>query len=298
MRKMLCALSVMLCVFVGPQAGFALGIRLDGGWQASLASMQMPPGSQTGIALNQDIILALLAYATASGPGAELLDFTTRIGAGVERSAAGIDDNPLTDLFADIEARLGIMAATVVAQSFDRLIISLGPNLLADVEPIRLPLEVGFDIDNGRADVASVDIPIGPYILDIGNTHNVGDGEFARVVLGLVDSDGDDNDLEQILNEITTGTSGANLDFEREPGIVGVDLLKVDQALAYFVLGFEDGGLIDELTFTGPGTAALLSHFELGGEGAAPVPEPATMLLLSVGLVALAGWGRKKMQKS
>lgn len=295
MKKILCALGVMLCVFVIPRAGFALGIRLDGGGQASLASLQPSPGSQADIGLDQSILLPLLADVTASGPGAELLDFTTRIGAGVERSAAGIDDNPLTDLITDIQKRVGPWAAAVVTQSFDRLIAALGPNLLADVDPIALP--PGFDIDNGRADVASVAIPMGPYILDIGNTHNVGDGEFARVVLGLVDSDGDDNDLEQILNEITTGTSGANLDFEREPGIVGVDLLEVDEALAYFVLGFEDGDAIDVLSFNGPGTAAVLAQFDFGGNGAAPVPEPATMLLLSIGLLALAGVGRKRMLK-
>lgn len=296
MRKLFCTLGVMLCVLVLPQAAFSLGIGLDGDWQASLASMQTSQGIQTDIVRNQDILLALLSYVTASGPGADLLDFTTRIAVGVERSAADIGDNPLTDLIADIEVRMGPFAAIVATQSFDRLITTLGPNLLADVDPIRLTLQ-GFDIDNGSPDVASVDIPLGPYILDIGNTHNVGNGEFARVVLGLVDSDGDDNDLEQILNEITTGTSGANLDFEREPGIVGVDLLEVDDALAYFVLGIEDGGYIDRLQFAGPGTTAVLANLDFGGEGAAPVPEPATLLLLSAGLLMIAGMGRKKLLK-
>ena len=58
---------------------------------------------------------------------------------------------------------------------------------MADVDLITLP--PAFDVNNGRADVANTWIPDGPYILDIGPTQNVGDGEFARVILGLVDSD-------------------------------------------------------------------------------------------------------------
>lgn len=129
----------------------------------------------------------------------------------VERSAAGIEDNPLTDIIEAVREAYGDEAAAAVLHFFDRLVAELGPDLLADVDPIILPPEL--DVDNGLPDEKTVPLTTGAYILDIGTTENVGDREFCRIVLGLVDSD-DDNDAEQLLNEIVTGTSGANLDFE------------------------------------------------------------------------------------
>lgn len=207
--------------------------------------------------METDIGLADI-YAIAGGSLANLLTLATNVGVGVERSAYGDEDTPLTDLIDDIEQRFGSEAAFVVAQGFELLIAELGPSLLADVDPIVLP--PAFDIDNGRADIATVYLPTGPYILDIGTTQNVGDGEFARVVLGLVDSDGDDNDLEQLLNEIMTGHSGANLDFEFVPGIVGVEL--VDLSLDEVTFALEDGGATDLLTLKGEGVEAVLAGLD------------------------------------
>jgi hypothetical protein len=187
-----------------------------------------------------------------------LLTLSTRVGVGVERSAFGKEDTPLDAFVDDVGRTAGPEAAARVDQGFDRLIEVLGPNLLADVEPIVLP--PAFDVDNGRSDTASVSLPEGPYILDIGTTENVGDGEFARTVLGLVDSDGDDNDAEQILREFVTGRSGANLDLEREPGIVGVELS--DLTRESYTIAIEDAGATDVLTLGGPGAAAAIAALD------------------------------------
>ncbi len=186
-----------------------------------------------------------------------ILTFATNIGVGVERSAIGIEPNPLTDLVDDVGLRFGNTAATIVDYAFDQLIETLGPNLLADVEPITLTPD--FDIDNGQEDVETVWLPDDPYILDIGTTQNVGNGEFSRVVLGAIDRDSDDDDMTQILAEHFTGNSGANLDFESQPGIDGVQV--VDVTPTEFTLLIEDDTATDRLTFTGPGAEAALAEF-------------------------------------
>jgi hypothetical protein len=250
----------MLLILSGPKASLALGM------------------------IDEELFVEFIAWVTAPGMPLEgLLHDTTIIAVGVERQAAGIEDNPLADLIDDVEAQYGSIVANIVEQAFDNLIEQLGPNLIADVDPIVLPPD--FDVDNGLPDVATVLLPIGPYILDIGPTHNVGDGELARIVMGLVDSDGDDNDAEQILYEMFTGTSGAHLDFEEELGIVGVDLLLDLNSLDEFTLVLEDGDVSDILTLAGPGVEAVLA--KLDAEGVL-IPEPGTGLLLGLGLIALA----------
>jgi hypothetical protein len=55
--------------------------------------------------------------------------------------------------------------------------------------------------------------------------------------------------------------------------------------------------LFDKLVFTdGSKGWWLMDDFNFSTEGA-PVPEPATMLLLGSGLVGLAGFGRRKLFK-
>ena len=59
-----------------------------------------------------------------------------------------------------------------------------------------------------------------------------------------------------------------------------------------------------DLSFLAPGTD-FTSHFTMGcgndnlmGQGTAPVPEPATMLLFGTSLVGLAGYGKKRIHKA
>ena len=242
--------------------------------------------------LSEEVLSGLIENFRQDGIGAGLLNSAAAIGAGVERSAAGIEDNPLTAFIDTVDEARGPAAARALEGAANALISVLGPNLLADVDPIRLP--PAFDIDNGRADVATVSLPSGPYILDIGNTHRIGDGEFARVVLGLVDRDGDDNDIEQILREIATGASGANLDFEQTPGISDVELLELSPE--HFTLGFKEGGMSDisdRLTFDGPGPEAVLTRLD-SEIGLLSVPEPGSALLLIGGVAGLIAGGRKR----
>jgi hypothetical protein len=191
-------------------------------------------------------------------PGDRFISFVTAIGVGVERSAIGDKDNPLSDIVRTIGETFGPGAKEVVDGALDALITSLGPDLLADVDLIVLPSE--FDVSNGRADVASVPLPEGPYILDIGEAQNVGNGEFARIILGAIDSDGDDNDAEQLLSEILTGASGAKLDYERVPGIDGVRLADISRS--GYTLEIEDGSAVDTLTFMGDGAEAVIARLD------------------------------------
>lgn len=208
---------------------------------------------------------------TAILPGVfePLLAFATGIAVGVEATALGDDDNPITDLIGEIDAVFGAEAATAVDAVFDELIAAVGPDLLADVEPLVLP--PNFDLDNDRADTASVELPDAPYILDLGTPENVGNGELARIILRALDRDGDDDDAEQILLELFTGRSGANLDFETEPGIDGVTL--VDLSREDYTLAFETAGGVDVLTLEGPGVEAVLDRLDApvllsdGGDG-------------------------------
>jgi len=142
-----------------------------------------------------------------------------------------------------------------------------------DVDP--LFDEPVIDVDNGISEMATVEIPDGQFIFEIGSPFNVGTkggfsllfkkkqapvSELSSILRNEVDADADDNDAQQLLEEIVTGDSGAVADFERKPGIDGVKLTGLTPDT--YTLRFEDNGVYDYLTFAGPGTEAILEEFD------------------------------------
>jgi hypothetical protein len=90
--------------------------------------------------------------------------------------------------------------------------------------------------------------------------------------------------------EITGGT------FAYYAGLSDADVDGLQGDLHYAITGF-DLNFISGMAFT--------SHLTLGcgndnlmGSGTTPVPEPATIILMSTGLLGIAGIGRKKLKKS
>lgn len=141
---------------------------------------------------------------------------------------------------------------------------------------------------------------------------DVGD---AVLLLTGADQEGWDTTAQPVINDILTGegydisnpyefefpseNSDETIDWTGMPLLTDATLLVKDgnHAPHWYFFSLEGWNGMDSLELTNFWTGqGAISHATVYG-GAAPVPEPATMLLLGTGLVGLAGLGRKRLTK-
>lgn len=82
-----------------------------------------------------------------------------------------------------------------------------------------------------------------------------------------------------------------------EDSVVNTYSVHVDNPLYSFFGVTTDTGYIQSIQFTPSASYIGIDNFSYGNSGTAPVPEPATIVLLGAGLLGLAGASRKKFMK-
>ncbi|CAB9502578.1 expressed unknown protein [Seminavis robusta] len=137
-----------------------------------------------------------------------------------------------------------------------------------------------IDMGDDIAEETVIEIPEGPYIVteqSTGSPFHVGTKvgssilwqahvpitELSSILRDNIDADDNDNDVEQLLQEILTGQSGACFDCETEPGIDGVELVAMTPTTYTLELtSLKSQHIKDTITFAGPGTAAILAKMD------------------------------------
>lgn len=130
-----------------------------------------------------------------------------------------------------------------------------------------------FDLDDDMLDIG--DINAGDTILS------------AKLTINITDNDPDDNEWWKF-EFADLGLDGTNIynDVEVDPGVFSIDVIA-------FVADHQLNVTIDDIW----GNFWVNEISIVGDYETAPVPEPATILLVGTGLLGIIGFGRKRFNK-